>query len=486
MGNIQLQTYQNTTDNRNLVSGSENSNFNKILKLYMISDAISLLLGLACACGFAALINNILLDNDKISVYNFHRFSNFIFVSVGVLLWLAHSGHYRVRMPFWQEAHKIVNTLGFALLIDGFFEFSTRHDASRLLIISGWVFAAIAMIATRSAVRYFAVKNETFAIPTLLIGAGATAKQAREAISSAPELGYDIVAHIKNLPDEFMQVGRSWKNLCAKYKVEYVMIALDGEELTACEKMMKKLMRETIPFSVCPPIQNLPVMGMMPQYFFNHDMMLLTRTSGLEQPIPRFIKRLFDIVVSGTALLLLSPIMLCIGMIIKTDGGAALFGHKRIGKGGKIFPCWKFRSMIMNGDVMLKKHLAENPEAAAEWNATQKLQYDPRVTKIGKILRVTSIDELPQLINVLKGEMSLVGPRPIVHDEVRHYNYDIAHYHRVRPGVTGLWQVSGRNDVSYAKRVEMDSWYVRNWSLWHDIAILCKTVPAVFKRSGAY
>jgi undecaprenyl-phosphate galactose phosphotransferase len=142
--------------------------------------------------------------------------------------------------------------------------------------------------------------------------------------------------------------------------------------------------------------------------------------------------------------------------------------------------------MVMGGDKILKAHLENNPEAAAEWKATQKLVNDPRVTRIGKFLRSTSIDELPQLINVLRGDMSLVGPRPIVRDEVSHYSNDIDYYYRVRPGVTGLWQVSGRSDTTYAERVQLDSWYVRNWSLWHDIAIMLKTFPAVFKRSGAY
>lgn len=162
------------------------------------------------------------------------------------------------------------------------------------------------------------------------------------------------------------------------------------------------------------------------------------------------------------------------------------FGHNRLGRNGKIFPCLKFRSMVMGGDKILQEYLENNPEAAEEWKATQKLVNDPRVTRIGKFLRSTSIDELPQLINVLRGDMSLVGPRPIVRDEIAHYSHDIDYYYRVRPGVTGLWQVSGRSDTTYAQRVQLDSWYVRNWSFWHDIVIILKTFPAVLKGSGAY
>ena len=132
------------------------------------------------------------------------------------------------------------------------------------------------------------------------------------------------------------------------------------------------------------------------------------------------------------------------------------------------------------------RQCCEHAEARKEWEQDHKLKNDPRITRLGSFLRNSSLDELPQLINVLRGEMSLVGPRPIVAAEVSKYEHDIAHYYRVSPGITGLWQVSGRNDVSYEQRVQMDSWYVRNWSLWHDIAILCKTLPALLKRSGAY
>lgn len=199
-----------------------------------------------------------------------------------------------------------------------------------------------------------------------------------------------------------------------------------------------------------------------------------------------FAKRAMDVVASGAALLLLSPVMLTIAVLVKRDGGPSLFGHARLGKNGETFKCLKFRSMIHNSQEVLARHLAENPEARAEWEADHKLKNDPRVTKIGSFLRKSSLDELPQLINVLKGEMSLVGPRPIVTAEVVKYDRAIAHYYSVTPGITGLWQISGRNDVSYDQRVMLDSSYVRNWSLWRDIAIMFKTVPALMKRSGAY
>ena len=156
-----------------------------------------------------------------------------------------------------------------------------------------------------------------------------------------------------------------------------------------------------------------------------------------------------------------------------------------MGAGGRPFYCLKFRTMVVDADRVLDEALARDPALAAEWAASRKLVDDPRVTRIGRFLRKTSLDELPQLINVLRLEMSLVGPRPIVESEVPLYGEAIAQYHATRPGITGLWQVSGRSNTSYARRVQLDVWYVNNWTVWNDIAVLLKTIPAVLGRRGA-
>ena len=184
-------------------------------------------------------------------------------------------------------------------------------------------------------------------------------------------------------------------------------------------------------------------------------------------------------------LLLLAPLFLLVTLLIRRDGGSALFRHQRLGANGRVFPCLKFRTMVSESDKVLAHLLATDPAAATEWHVTQKLRRDPRITGVGQFLRKSSLDELPQLINVLKGDMSLVGPRPIVQVEVARYGSNIRHYYRARPGLTGLWQVSGRSDTSYAQRVELDVRYVANWSFWQDIVIVFKTIPAVLLRKGA-
>ena len=203
------------------------------------------------------------------------------------------------------------------------------------------------------------------------------------------------------------------------------------------------------------------------------------------QPSER-LKRSFDVTAAAAMLLMFLPLIALICFVLITQGRPLMIRHRRVGRGGAIFPCLKFRTMVVDADAVLQRHLADDPAAREEWEATRKLKKDPRVTAIGRVLRKTSIDELPQLLNVLRGEMSLVGPRPIVPAEVIHYGIHIERYHEVRPGLTGAWQISGRSDVSYEQRVALDCAYVAGRSFRRDLGILVMTVPAVLKSKGSY
>jgi exopolysaccharide production protein ExoY len=204
-------------------------------------------------------------------------------------------------------------------------------------------------------------------------------------------------------------------------------------------------------------------------------------------PIGGAIKLGFDVTGAVIALMMLFPLLCLIALIIKLSGaGPALYRHSRIGQNGRMFSCWKFRTMVVNSDDVLRRHIVANPDAAAEWEQTRKLKQDPRITPIGLVLRKSSADELPQLFNIIRGEMSFVGPRPIVSAEVRKYGPYINDYLRARPGLTGAWQVSGRNDTDYETRVQLDRAYVQNWSLWRDVIIIAKTVRVVLATRGSY
>jgi Undecaprenyl-phosphate galactose phosphotransferase WbaP len=216
-------------------------------------------------------------------------------------------------------------------------------------------------------------------------------------------------------------------------------------------------------------------------------MLALEVHNQLAIPVNRIVKRTLDIIAVTLGGILISPILLLIGIAVYLDSpGPIFFGHKRIGRDGKFFKAWKFRTMISNAQEKLEQYLKENPELETEWRETQKLQNDPRVTRIGKFLRKYSLDELPQLWNVFIGEMSLVGPRPIVEAEAEKYGKGFELYKLVRPGITGYWQTSGRSDTDYDERVALDSFYVRNWSVWLDIIILVKTPAVVLGGEGAY
>ena len=208
---------------------------------------------------------------------------------------------------------------------------------------------------------------------------------------------------------------------------------------------------------------------------------------NLLDPWAQRIKRILDVLAVIVGGLLIGPLLIATVILIKLDSrGPAFYGHRRLGAENSYFRCWKFRTMYTNAEQLLDQYFQGNPHFRAEWKQNFKLRNDPRVTCVGRFLRKTSLDELPQLWNVLRGEMSLVGPRPIVDAEIPKYGTAYEMYRRVRPGISGFWQVSGRSDTSYTERVTLDSYYVCNWSVWLDFVILARTINCVVLRRGAY
>lgn len=197
-------------------------------------------------------------------------------------------------------------------------------------------------------------------------------------------------------------------------------------------------------------------------------------------------KRVLDVVGALVLAAVFSPLILAIAVLMRREGGSIIYKHRRIGRDGRAFECLKFRTMVPNADQVLRELLERDPAIKAEWVRDHKLRRDPRVTRLGKFLRRTSLDELPQLWNVMRGEMSLVGPRPVVREELLRYGRNVRAYLSAKPGITGLWQVKGRNDTDYRRRVVLDTYYVRNQNLLLDLYILAKTTRVVLGGSGAY
>ena len=280
------------------------------------------------------------------------------------------------------------------------------------------------------------------------------------------------------------------KNLLDKINVKnyYAMIiATSTIKATRIFYLIDKLQPIVKRIIILPSLSRIPIVNVQTVSSVNNKGLALFVHNNLLNPVHRFTKSVLDITLSLIFIVILMPIFLIIYIAAFIDTkGHPIFVHERIGYKGKRFKMYKFRTMKLNADEILREAFEKNENIRKEWYENFKLKNDPRVTRLGNFLRKTSLDELPQFFNIIKGEMSLVGPRPIVKEEIKKYGEYFEYYKSVKPGVTGLWQVSGRNDVNYDERVRMDVWYVRNWSVGLDIVIFLKTVYSVVSLKGSY
>lgn len=405
----------------------------------------------------------------------------FAFLSTAFLVvgWLYLKGDYHQKIPFWSAAKHLVLGCLAGLLIEGFLLYANKNDVSRVFTFGTWVIAPLLVMMTRAIETKVSYGKGLGISPVVIIGHQTVADNAARIISSDPHLGLRVSSVV--LIDDYVGIP----DLQTRFpEMQYVLVALSGAN--SLENSIVADVRMAGLDLIVIPVANGMVAGMEVRYLLGEESILLIDRMEAVPQLSRMTKRLFDVTVSTLSLIILGIPMLIVAGLIKRDGGPAIYEHERIGMNGKPFMCKKFRSMAVNSDEMLANYLSENEDHRREWSETRKLKSDPRVTDIGRFIRKSTIDELPQLLNVLKGDMSLVGPRPVTSSELSYYGNTVDYYTSVRPGLTGLWQVSGRSDLSYEQRVRLDTWYVRNWTAWHDLAIILKTVPAVFARKGAY
>ena len=345
----------------------------------------------------------------------------------------------------------------------------------------------------RALVRGAMSRKSWWGYPTVIFGAGELLPLVVEELGRDQTFGLRVVAvfdqdkrgighdGIENLTDI-----ESAAEVAARFKSPYAVVAMPHAE---SETLMSIIENCISPFFsrilVVPDLCQWSTLWVRPKTFGSVlGLEVLQQTTLADRQLS---KRILDLVLSLIALIVLAPLFAAIALAIKLDSSGPIFyGHQRIGRNGKPFTAWKFCTMARNADDILTQQLAQDPQAREEWEKDHKLRNDARVTRVGRILRKTSLDELPQIWNVLRNDMSLVGPRPIVWAEISKYGQHYSLYARVKGGVTGLWQISGRNDVSYETRVRLDSYYVRNWSVWLDLCILYQTVRVVLFRVGAY
>ena len=299
--------------------------------------------------------------------------------------------------------------------------------------------------------------------------------------------GYDIQVVINVENDTMVSIHQKIDNLIKDDRFDMAVIDFDTNNVYEYSDLVDHVQKNIYRVIILPKISKLPIInGELISSIHNKGMAFYIR-NNLLNPIDIISKKVFDFISSVFLIVLFAPIFVVLYFVVfLSTKGHPLFTHERIGKNGKSFMVYKFRTMFIDADERLELLLENCDECKKEWENDFKLKNDPRITKIGKFLRKTSLDELPQFINVLKGEMSLVGPRPIVEDEIKKYGEYFEYFTSVKPGITGLWQVSGRNDIDYDERVQLDVWYVRNWSIELDIQILIKTILVVLRGKGSY
>ncbi|WP_312464013.1 undecaprenyl-phosphate galactose phosphotransferase WbaP [Pantoea endophytica] len=402
--------------------------------------------------------------------------------------------HYTYRKPFWFELKEIFRTILIFSVIDLSISALSQWQMSRFVWVATWVLALIMIPLARAISKRVLNHYGMWKKQTIIIGSSRNAQEAWQALQSEEVMGFDVIAFFdvdKSSPQASISgvpVLHNEQELWQLTNSEtQFIVAVEFEQSQHRDHWLKTLaMHNCRSVSVIPTLRGVPLYGTDMAYIFSHEVMILRVNNNLAKRTSRFLKRAFDIVGALSIILALSPALLVLGFMVGRDGGPPIYGHERVGLGGRKFKCLKFRSMVINSKEVLEEVLRTDPVARAEWDKDFKLKNDPRITKVGHFIRKTSLDELPQLWNVVRGDMSLVGPRPVIEDELCRYAGDVDYYLMAKPGMTGLWQVSGRNDVDYETRVYFDSWYVKNWSLWNDIAILFKTVGVVLKRDGAY
>ncbi len=336
----------------------------------------------------------------------------------------------------------------------------------------------------------------------LVLSAGDAARPALQGLKEDPVLGYHVVGVLDDDPRALgRSLGASYgqpvlvlgrlalaPQLLCQNLAEDTLVAVPGMSDDQLVRLVNVLRSKCESIYVVPNLRGLPMMNLRVDGFLRQQVLMLKFSNNLVKPLNNFLKRTFDLVVGSLLTLIGLPLMGVIALLVKvTSKGPVLFVQERIGHRGELFPCLKFRTMFINGDEQIETYLERNPHLAAEWHAYAKLKStDPRLTSIGRFLRRWSLDEVPQLINVLKGDMSLVGPRPYLPREKDRIGEEFATIVAARPGMTGFWQVNGKNHLTLDDRVRLEAWYARNWKIWLDIIILVKTVKTVLLGEGTY
>jgi len=446
---------------------------------------------------FTVLYISILLRTEVLSFPVSNRISTRQYLWIIPLWFLVfiYKGVYTKRVSFWDEVKMIWKSIChvavaiFTVVFLGKLSFNMSRSVIVSIIFFSFLFFPYWRILSKRLIYSAGLMKRR----AIIVGANGLGTLALKAIQNEPNLGYEIVGFVDDVSDtrriEGIKVHRYLKRI-EKYiscgGITDIIFAKPDLEKKKVLELINKIQHKVDNILYLPELTGIACLGTELRHFFNEQTLAIEIKNNLDKKLNYVFKRIIDYIIALILLPFILIVMLFIAIIVKiTSEGPSIIKQDRIGKGGRTFKCYKFRTMYIDAEERLKEILENDPAAKAEWEKYWKLKNDPRVTEVGRFLRKTSLDEIPQIFNVLKGEMSLIGPRPYLPremDKLKDFKDIIL---SVPPGITGLWQTYGRNEKTYQERLLLDSWYVRNWNLWLDVVILLKTFNTVIKRKGA-
>lgn len=430
--------------------------------------------------------------------FSYEYLLSLLWVPAIYLFFIFYENLYMSNLPFWDETRNLVKalTIGTITILAIVTLGKMSDKVSRTMLLGIWALSLFFFPFGRLWGKRILSKVGIWKERVLILGAGNAGRLVVEGLSRERHMGYDIIGFLddderkrgeiingKKVFGALRHLPRFIKELDIR-TVIIAMPSLPPERMTVLTAWVQGLAVNTM---IIPDIRGVALLNTELLHLFYEEIFLMNIRNNLKSIPNRTVKRVFDILISLLSMPFLIPLIFLIGALIRIETkGPAIYAHERIGRDGRPFRCYKFRTMYRDAEERLKEILNSDEELRGEWEKNWKLKDDPRVTKVGRILRKTSLDELPQIWNVIKGDMSLVGPRPYLPREIKEIGENYSIIGSTKPGITGLWQVSGRSNTGYDYRIKLDTWYVMNWSLWLDMVIIFKTIRVVLKAEGAY
>lgn len=451
--------------------------------VFMIVDALTLLLCIGIGFFLVNFLNH--------SFINFRSFVEYyVYIPLILIVFYAADLYPGIMSSPAEDVKRlcICTFFGFCgIAMSIFVEDADDKVAIAIALLVAIPFATILLPGMREVVRRFCGKFKSWGLPVVIFCSGNSGDEVIERFLKNPYLGYSPALIVNDgffLEKDFLgiPVFEPGKDLLCAIKKRKIKVAVIAGYKSSADEIMKNF-RYTV---VVSDKQNMLMSG-APHLRDIAGIVGFSCTHNLTKKSHLAAKRAIDLAIIFCTLPLVLPVSLIIALLVKlTSPGPVLYGHRRSGKNHKQIKCWKFRSMYKDADEKLESILKENPEMRRQWEKDRKIENDPRVTPFGKFIRKTSLDELPQLINIFLGQMSFVGPRPVTESELVRYGDSVDYILSVTPGLSGMWQTSGRSDTAYEDRVVLDTYYIQNWSIWLDLWILIKTVWVVLGGKGAY